>query len=124
VGLRKVYGLRNLRYVATPIEKRYQALLSGKVDAIAVFSTEWQLAERHKYALLSDPEGVFGFQNIVPVVKRSVATRQGPAFTRTLNAVTAKLTTPALRDMNAAVDRDGEKPADVAAKFLEARGLN
>jgi osmoprotectant transport system substrate-binding protein len=123
VGLRKVYGLHNLRYVPTPIENRYSSLISGKVDVIAVFSTEWQLTERHKYALLADPDGVFGFQNIVPVVKRSVAERQGPAFTRTLDAVTTRLTTRALREMNAAVDRDGAKPADVAAKFLEAHGL-
>jgi osmoprotectant transport system substrate-binding protein len=124
VGLRKVYGLHNLRYVATPIQQRYSALLRGKVDVIAVFSTEWQLSERHKYKLLRDPAGLFGFQNIVPVVKRSVVQRQGPEFARTLNAVTAKLTTSALRNMNAAVDRDGANPADVAAKFLEAHGLN
>jgi osmoprotectant transport system substrate-binding protein len=123
VGLRQVYGLTNLRYVPTPIEKRYGALHGGKVDVIAVFSTEWQLTERKKYALLSDPEGVFGFQNIVPVVKKGVVARQGPEFAATMNAVTAKLTTAALRNMNAAVDRDGEKPADVAARFLEAQGL-
>ena len=123
VGLRQVYGLRNLRYVPTPIQKRYAALLRGRVDVIAVFSTEWQLTERRKYTLLADPKGVFGFQNIVPVVRRSVARRQGPEFARTLNAVTRKLTTRALREMNAAVDRDGANPADVAAKFLEAHGL-
>jgi osmoprotectant transport system substrate-binding protein len=123
VGLRQVYGLHNLRYVPTPIDKRYQALLAGKVDVIAVFSTEWQLAERHKYKLLSDPKGLFGFQNLVPVVRRGVLKRHGPAFAATMNAVTAKLTTSALRSMNAAVDRDGEKPEDVAAQFLQKHGL-
>ena len=123
VGLRKVYGLHNLRYVPTAIDQRYQALLKGKVDVIAVFSTEWQLTERHKYTLLADPKGLFGFQNIVPVVKRAVLKRQGPKFAATMNAVTSKLTTSALRRMNAAVDRDGAKPEDVAAKFLDAHGL-
>jgi osmoprotectant transport system substrate-binding protein len=123
VGLRKVYGLHNLHYVPTPIERRYGALLSGKVDAVAVFTTEWQLTEKRKYTLLSDPKGLFGFQNIVPVVKKGVLARQGPAFARTLNAVTATLTNDALRNMNRAVDKDGEKPADVAARFLDAHGL-
>ena len=123
VGLRQVYGLTNLRYVPTPIEQRYAALNSGKVDVAAVFSTEWQLTDRKRYRLLPDPRGVFGFQNIVPVVKKSVLRRQGPRFARTVNAVSAKLTTSALRNMNAAVDRDGEKPAAVAARFLEQHGL-
>jgi osmoprotectant transport system substrate-binding protein len=123
VGLRRVYGLHNLHYVPTPIENRYSALLSGKVDAIAVFTTEWQLTEKRKYKLLGDPKGLFGFQNIVPVVKKGILAREGPAFASTLNAVTATLTNDALRNMNRAVDRDGEKPADVAARFLDAHGL-
>jgi osmoprotectant transport system substrate-binding protein len=123
VGLRKVYGLHNLRYVPTPIERRYSALLSGKVDAVAVFTTEWQLTEKRKYTLLSDPKGLFGFQNIVPVVKKGVLARQGPQFAAALNAVTATLTNDALRNMNRAVDRDGAAPADVAAGFLERHGL-
>ena len=123
VGLRQVYGLTNLRYVPTPIDQRYDALNEGRVDVIAVFSTEWQLTDRRRYRLLPDPRGVFGFQNIVPVVKKSVLRRQGPEFGLVVNSVSAKLTTRALRNMNAAVDRDGEKPAAVAGRFLEQHGL-
>jgi osmoprotectant transport system substrate-binding protein len=123
IGLRRVYGLRNMRYVSLPIPSRYGALDSGKIDAIAVFSTEGQLADRDKYVVLTDPKGVFGFQNIVPVVRDDVLARQGPGFARTLDAVTAKLTDRALQNMNASVDLDKERPADVAARFLRENGL-
>ena len=48
---------------------------------------------------------------------------QGPEFDRTLNAVTRKLTNEALRDMNAAVDLEKRRPAEVARQFLEKNGL-
>jgi osmoprotectant transport system substrate-binding protein len=73
--------------------------------------------------VLTDPKGIFGFQNIVPVVRRPVAQREGPAFEATLNAVTAKLTNEALQKMNAAVDIQKKHPKDVARSFLQANGL-
>ena len=73
--------------------------------------------------LLSDPKGIFGFQNIVPVLSNKVLSEQGPEFSRTLNAVSAKLTNDALQKMNAAVDLKKRKPADVARDFLRASGL-
>jgi osmoprotectant transport system substrate-binding protein len=123
VGMRQVYGLRKLVYVPLTIEQRYPALNRGRVDVIAVFTTEGQLTDRAKYALLTDPKGIFGFQNIVPVVSRKVLRAQGPAFAATLNAVSAKLTNNALRNMNAAVDLAHEKPAAVATRFLRQNGL-
>ena len=37
--------------------------------------------------------------------------------------MSAKLTVPAMQQMNAAVDLDKNSPADVAKKFLQANGL-
>jgi osmoprotectant transport system substrate-binding protein len=123
VGMRQVYGLSQLRYVPLTIERRYPALDSGRIDVAAVFTTEGQLTQKSKYVLLSDPKGIFGFQNIVPVVSRKVLRAQGPAFEATLNAVSAKLTNDALQTMNAAVDLRKQKPAAVARRFLLQNGL-
>jgi osmoprotectant transport system substrate-binding protein len=123
VGMKRVYGLTKLVYVPLPIERRYSALDSGKIDVAAAFTTEGQLTYKDRYVLLSDPKGIFGFQNIVPVVSRKVLREQGPAFEQTLNAVSAKLTNDALQNMNAAVDLAKEKPAAVARKFLRDNGL-
>jgi osmoprotectant transport system substrate-binding protein len=123
VGMRKVYGLDKLVYVPLTIERRYPALDSGRIDVAAVFTTEGQLTNKRKYVLLTDPKGIFGFQNIVPVVSKKVLREQGPEFARTLNAVSAKLTNDALQSMNAAVDLRKQKPADVARRFLSQNGL-
>jgi osmoprotectant transport system substrate-binding protein len=121
--MRQVYGLDKLAYVPLTIERRYPALDSGRIDVAAVFTTEGQLTNKRKYVLLSDPKGIFGFQNIVPVVSRKVMREEGPEFRRTLNAVSAKLTNAALQRMNAAVDLSKQKPADVARRFLQQNGL-
>jgi glycine betaine/choline ABC-type transport system substrate-binding protein len=48
---------------------------------------------------------------------------EGPAFASTINRVTRLLTTPAIREMNAAVDVYHRDPAAVASEFLLAHGL-
>lgn len=88
-----------------------------------MFTTEGQLTQTRKYVLLTDPKGIFGFQNIVPVVNERVLEEQGPEFESTLNAVSAKLTNEALQAMNGAVDLEKREPEDVAREFLRANGL-
>jgi osmoprotectant transport system substrate-binding protein len=123
VGMEQVYGLHKLVYVPLTIERRYPALDSGRIDVAAAFTTEGQLTNKSRYVLLKDPKGIFGFQNIVPVVSQKVLATQGPAFAATLNAVSAKLTNDALQTMNAAVDLAHQKPAAVARAFLRDNGL-
>jgi osmoprotectant transport system substrate-binding protein len=123
VGMRKVYGLDKLVFVPTAIERRYSALDRGRIDVAAGFTTDGQLAHKDKYVSLTDPKGIFGFQNIVPVVSKRVLARQGPAFATTMNAVSAELTNDSLQAMNAAVDLEGRKPAEVARAFLRDKGL-
>jgi osmoprotectant transport system substrate-binding protein len=122
VGMRKVYGIHNLRYVPLAIEDRYTGLDRGKVDMIGAFTTDAELASG-RYAVLSDPEGIFGYQNIVPVVSRKVLAAEGPEFAKTLNAVSAKLTNAELRKLNAGVELKNRQPATVAREFLQRNGL-
>ena len=121
VGMREVYKL-DFRFVPLTIGLQYKALESDRIDVAAVFTTDGQL-EGGKLTVLDDPEGIFGFQNVAPVVDQEVLSRQGPEFAETLNAVSAKLTNEAMRRMNGAVDLDKRKPAEVASQFLEANGL-
>jgi osmoprotectant transport system substrate-binding protein len=123
VGMKQAYGLNNFTFKPLTIGLQYQALDSGKIDVAAVFTTDGQLQNTGKYVVLTDPKGIFGFQNVSPVVSKKVLAAQGPEFAATLNAVSAKLTNEAMRKMNAAVDLDKQKPADVAGAFLSANGL-
>ena len=90
MGLKQVYGI-NPTFVPLAIGLTYKAIDSGQVRSSDVFTTDAQLTSG-KYALLSDPKKVFGFQNVAPVVKESVLKAEGPAFAQTINKVSALLT--------------------------------
>ena len=86
-------------------------------------STDPPLGKNSKYTVLGDPKHVTGFQNVVPIVKTSVAQQAGSKFTNTVNAVSAKLTQLAMVAMNKAVVVDKQSPAAVAKACLKANGL-
>ncbi len=121
-GLREVYGLTAMKFKPLQIGLQYKALESGDIQGGDVFTTDGQLSGG-KYIVLTDPKRIFGFQNVAPVVKNSLLSKEGPEFGQTLNAVSAKLTLQAIRQMNAAVDIDKKNPAEVASQFLSANGL-
>ena len=101
----------------------YAALDAGTIQAGDVFSTDPPLGKPSKYTVLADPKHVTGFQNVAPIVKSSVATALGPKFTNTVNAVSAKLTLPAIVAMNKAFYVDKKSAASIAKAFLKANGL-
>jgi len=121
VGLKKAYAI-DPTFVPLAIGLTYKALDTGQVQVSDVFTTDPQLTTG-KYAILSDPQKVFGFQNVAPIVKQSVVTAEGPAFAQTINKVSALLTIPAIQKMNAAVALDQQPFAQVAHQFLAANGL-
>jgi osmoprotectant transport system substrate-binding protein len=122
VGLRQDYGITALRFLPLRIGGQYQALNEGHAQLAVAFTTDGNLT-RGGYVMLSDPKGTFGFQNITFVVRSAVLSREGPAFAQTINAVSARLSTQALRVMNADVALDQQTPSAVAQQFLGANGL-
>jgi osmoprotectant transport system substrate-binding protein len=123
VGYTKLYGLKNATFASVGSLSPYAALDAGDVLAADVFSTDPPLSAPSKYTVLTDPKHVTGFQNVAPIVKTSVATAAGATFTSTVNAVSAKLTLPAILAMNKAVEVDKKSAATVAESFLKANGL-
>lgn len=121
-GMQDVYGLKQVDFKPLSIGLQYTALDADKIDVAAIFTTDAKLAGG-KYTVLEDTEGIFGFQNVAPVVSKKTLDAQGPEFARTLNAVSAKLTNNAMQTMNSAVDISKKKPADVAKQFLAANAL-
>ena len=122
-GMQEVYGLTDAEFTQLAFGLQYQALDSGDIEAANVFSTDAQLASG-KYTVLEDPEGVFGFQNVVFVIDQAKLDELGADdFMGVINEVNALLTNEAMTRMNAAVDIDKQEPADVANEFLAANGL-
>jgi osmoprotectant transport system substrate-binding protein len=121
VGLRSLYGLTRVKVKQLKIGEQYAALDKGMANAANVFTTDGQL-EKGRYALLRDPRNLFTFQNVAPVIRKDLP-RKYPVLARTINLVSTKLTTKAMRAMNAAVVQRGQAPAAVAERFLRQAGV-
>ena len=118
VGMDSVYGVNKFKFVPLQFPARYDALDKGKVDVLAVFTTEGQLSAG-RYVVLQDPRNLFAFQNLAPVIRRDLARKYGQRLSGPLDALSKRLTTDQMRRMNAAVDLNGQKPATVAQRFIE-----
>jgi osmoprotectant transport system substrate-binding protein len=121
VGLRHVYGLTRIKVRPLKIGDQYAALDKHMADAANVFTTDGQL-EKGRYVLLRDPRNLFTFQNVAPVIRADLL-RKYPALATTIDLVSKKLTTKAMRAMNAAVVQRAETPAAVAERFLRQVGV-
>jgi osmoprotectant transport system substrate-binding protein len=120
-GIKRLYGVEGT-FVPVSIELSYKAIEGGQVNVQSVFSTDGQLLGG-KFKELADPQHVFGFQNVAPVIKQSVVAAEGPAFAETMNKVSALLTINAIQQMNKAVSIDKQSAESVAKQFLQSNGL-
>jgi osmoprotectant transport system substrate-binding protein len=121
VGLKNIYGLTFKSF--SPLDESgpitLSALQSGKVQAADVFTTTPQIIT-DKLLSLSDPKNLFAAQNITPLVYKKAASSK---VVSTLNAVSAKLTTPILLAMNKSLTIDHQSYTTVASNFLSQNGL-
>ena len=122
LGLKQIYGLKNIKFVQLGTIPVTKLIDSGKVIGGDVFTTEPALANP-KYTALIDDKHIYGFQNVAPVVSKKVVSAYGAKFTNAVNALSAKLTNKAMIAMNKAVAVDKKTPAAVAKAFLQANGL-
>ena len=88
-----------------------------------MFTTDPQLTQKSKYQIIPDNKGIFGFQQVTPIIKKSLISSEGPAFTQTLNAVDKLLTDHVMQTLNGAVDLNKQDPNTVAMAFLKANHL-
>jgi osmoprotectant transport system substrate-binding protein len=122
-GMQSVYGLTNATMRPLAIGTQYGALDRGDVDVANVFTTDGQLATG-EYKVLEDPKRLFGYQHVALVIDRAKLKRLGGnRFMDVVDRLNARLTTPALIEMNRAVSVEGLDPAAVAQRFLSENGL-
>ncbi len=121
-GVEQAYGFAPAAFKALAVGEQYPALDKSTIQAADVNTTDGELSS-DGYAVLRDPSHVFGFGNVVPVATRKALAQEGPAFVATINAVSALLTTPVMRQLNAAVALDHQDPTTVAKQFLIAHHL-
>ncbi|MGI9185838.1 MAG: glycine betaine ABC transporter substrate-binding protein [Solirubrobacteraceae bacterium] len=120
--LERAYGFTVKNFKDLAVGDQYTALNANTVQVADVNTTDGQLVSGN-YALLADPENVFGWGNAVPVVSQKALAKEGPAFAVTIDRVNALLSTPVMRALNEAVDVAGQDAVTVARTFLETHGV-
>jgi len=120
VGLKSVYGLEFKGFKALdaggPLTQA--ALKKNTVQAADLFTTDPTIT-KEKHVVLQDPKNLFGFENVQPLVYKSGLPSDGVSA---LNAVSAKLDTKALLDLDTQVQA-GKDPLDVAKTWLKSAGI-
>jgi osmoprotectant transport system substrate-binding protein len=99
----------------------HQALERGDVDAALLFTTDPVLVTAGVVEL-EDDRRLQPPENVVPLLHEDVVARFGDDVTERLDAVSARLTTSILRELNAEID-GGNDVARVAARWLQREGL-
>ncbi|MFC7674839.1 ABC transporter substrate-binding protein [Mycolicibacterium sp. GCM10028919] len=98
-----------------------RALVDGTVTAADIFSTSPAIPQ-NKLVVLEDPKNNFLAANVVPLVASQKMSNQ---LKSVLNAVSAKLTTEALIEMNTATSGNGGMDPDEAAqKWVQDNGFD
>jgi osmoprotectant transport system substrate-binding protein len=95
-----------------------KALEDGDIDVALLFTGSSVIPKNA--VLLTDDKGLQPADNPVFLIKKDKATA---ATMKTLNAVSAKLTTAAYNKMSKDISESKEDPSDVAAAFLKKNGL-
>ncbi len=120
-GLEAVYGLTFKSFKALdaggPLTQA--ALAQNEVQAADVFTTDPTIV-KEKFVVLKDPENLFGYANVTPLVRKDGLPQEG---VEALNAVSAKLDTKTLLDLDAQVQLEKKDPLDVAKAWLKSAGL-
>lgn len=115
-GLREVYGVE-VEFSATG-DTTVEDLLAGTIQVANVYSADPRI-QTDSLVTLDDPEGLFLASQIVPLVNADIADEVAAP----LNAVSAELTTEDLVALNVESTEEQRSSADIAADWLESKGL-
>lgn len=121
-GLTETYGctFKEFRPLDTGGPVTVAALADGTVQAADLFTTDPAI-EDNGFVVLEDPQNNFAAQNVVPLINSAKAT---PQVADALNAVSAKLTTEGLIELNRQLNAPDKPEVDTVAKgWLSANGL-
>lgn len=99
----------------------YDATAQGRCNFGEVFTTDGRILALD-LRVLEDDKHFFPNYNVAFVVREDVL-EEHPEIADLVDPVSAELTDEALTEMNAAVDVDGDDPADVALAWLRDEGF-
>jgi osmoprotectant transport system substrate-binding protein len=124
LGLQQTYGLDFKNFVGLDAGGPLTSaeLASGLIDVGLLFTTDWQISAKG-FVVLADDRELQPPENVTPVVSDEIVAGYGTRFTDAVDAVSARLTTEGLGELNGLVSRNAKTPEGAAADWLVAKGL-
>ncbi|HET7675963.1 MAG TPA: glycine betaine ABC transporter substrate-binding protein [Gammaproteobacteria bacterium] len=119
-GLQRAYGLPQTQVRGLEHELAYRALASGAIALTDVYSTDANILYYH-LRVLRDDRNYFPDYRAVFLYRDDLATR-APQVVARIEAFANRISTAAMRRMNAAVKLKGRSDEVVAAQFLGLTG--
>lgn len=120
-GYVKTYGLEYKDTKAIETNLKYQAVGEKKVDVIDAFATDGELIT-YDMVILEDDKGFFPPYHCAPVVRMDTLEKY-PDLEEVLNLLGGQISDNEMQQLNYQVKEQKQDVAEVAAKFLEDKGL-
>ncbi|MDQ6859330.1 MAG: ABC transporter substrate-binding protein [Chloroflexota bacterium] len=123
-GLEQTYGIKFKDF--KPLDAGGPltvAALDGKQIDIALLFTSDPTIVAKSFVLLDDDKHLQLSDNIAPVVRDDLLTKDDGTIRKVLNSISAKLSQDELNGMNKLVSVDKKDPKDVAKDWLKKQGL-
>ena len=119
--LQSIYGMKFKSQVDMDSGLKYQAIKSGKVDAIDIFTTDGQLYGANLVVLKDDKKIYPSYQ--AGTVVRAATLKKYPQLKKALAKLNGILTDSKMAELNHKVESDKEEPAKVAHDYLVEKGI-
>jgi len=122
-GLESVYGVKDFQFKAIDDfggAGTLKDLLDNVIQVADIYTTTPSI-KQNDLVVLDDPENLIAAQNVIPLLDSDIATDE---IAELLNAVSAKLTTEGLLELNEIYAGDSKPSAkSVATDWLKANGF-
>lgn len=115
------YGLKFKKAKDMDIGLKYEAIQSGKIDVVTIFTTDGQLSGSGLISL-ADDKHFFPTYYCATVVREDVLATH-PGLEEVLHQMDAILTDPEMSELNYQVEIAGRSEHEVAKDFLQRKGL-
>ena len=115
------YNLKFKKNLDMDIGLKYEAMRSGKIDVINIFTTDGQLSHAN-LTILKDDKHFFPSYYCATIVREETL-KEHPELERILEKMNGILTDQEMADMNYNVDVEHRTEREVAVEFLKKKGL-
>lgn len=124
VGLKDKYGItfKDFKPLDAGGPLTVAALEGKQIDVALIFTSDPSIVARG-FVLLEDDKKLQLADNLAPVVRDALLSKDNGDIKKLLNGISAKLSQAELNDMNKQVSVDKKDSKDVAAAWLKKQGL-